>query len=359
MTFAPHLPPPSSSVAWHHKVQRLKIIALATVFGLLSGVSGAAVMLGWIWPAVGEGDTWAITRGPSAGLRGGELEPAARSELGERMVAVYRKAPAFGGTKLTYLNPQDKVGEAAVVSSDGWAVIMPPIFPGAYAEWRAVDKRGTIYRVEKFLEDRRSGLLFVKLAIAGGAEREHEQFKVVSFSAPPGYLEEVFVFNTGTWVRTTALSPRAESRADQHLDSAGFMGLQLAGDFPDGAWAANRQGRLLGFVYKNNLLPAEYVNRLLPQALQGQKITYPTLGAEGWYSAERPIVQSGETIAGFLVTKVVTRPNPLKVGDIVLTLNGQLISSEKIWYTKGEGKAMVKVLRGGKEIEVEVKIVEL
>ena len=97
----PHLPPKSSNVEAHRLWNRLKILLVIVVFSLLAGLSGASIMLGWIWPKFAEGDTW-ITSYTRPGLSRAQLEDRVREELSSRILGVYRGMGSINGAN--YLN---------------------------------------------------------------------------------------------------------------------------------------------------------------------------------------------------------------------------------------------------------------
>jgi hypothetical protein len=45
--FAPHIPPPSKSIAVHQAWQRIKILLLASILSLFAGAAAASVMVAW------------------------------------------------------------------------------------------------------------------------------------------------------------------------------------------------------------------------------------------------------------------------------------------------------------------------
>jgi len=87
-----------------------------------------------------------------------------------------------------------------------------------------------------------------------------------------------------------------------------------------------------------------------------QKIIYPTLGLEGWYSDEQSIAIAGQTVNGFFVSKGA---GELRAGDIIVEANGLLAENDKMWYNvKADEIIKLKVLRAGKNLDLEVKILE-
>lgn len=360
MPFPPHLPPPSSSIELHRRWGRLKIILIATAFGLLAGVSGASMALGWIWPGYGEGDTWATSRSLLAAGHGGMEEPI-RFELAERVAAVY-SALSAGAPKVSYLDHRNKIGDALIVSSDGWlAMAAPSGISVNLKEWRALTRSGRVYILAQAVFDRYSGLLYLKMALpahssAGGSA---EQFKIVSFNETSERPDDVYLLGEGQWTRALVVGERRYAAQKIHPESAPTALYALGVAFPRGALAVTGQGKIAGIVAADGgLLPSAAITRVLPAVLTSGKISYPTLGAEGWFSFESPLVVNGETAAGFFVSRA-GKASQLERGDLITELNGEFINPDSLWYNKGREKVRVKVQRSGKIIELESTIFSL
>ena len=76
--YPPHLPPPSCNLETHRRLRRLKILGAATFFGLIAGLTGASMMIAWIWPGYGGGDLWVVTEQTRSPLYRAQLEEIAQ-----------------------------------------------------------------------------------------------------------------------------------------------------------------------------------------------------------------------------------------------------------------------------------------
>ena len=116
-------------------------------------------------------------------------------------------------------------------------------------------------------------------------------------------------------------------------------------------------GRIL--TEKNSLLPSFYITRILSKLLSQQAISYPSLGVDGWFSEEQPIVFGKEWAQGFMVTNVWSAVNPLRRGDVLMEINGRIVSADNLWYIiSGDQTLNAKILRGGKTLDVVVKVTQ-
>lgn len=353
----PHLPPKSSSLEIHRLWQRLKLFLLVVVFGLIAGMSGASMMLGWIWPRFAEGDTW-ITSYTSPGLTRVQLENRIQEEISSRIVNVYRGSSSLNGT--SYLNK--KVGDGIILSSDGWLAMYQPNYDGNYKNLYVTTKDGQVLQSEKAQWDKYSGVLYVKI--------KDQQFKVVGFNDANSSLDNIFVFQNSHWYHGSALYPSLDYKIP-HLDSAPILSYSLSGSFSTGEVVINNQGRVVGFITeKNLLLPSFYITRILPKVLSRQTLSYPSLGVDGWFSEEQPIVsekpKSGtdpangsgirEKIQGFMVSNVWSASNPLRRGDVLAEINGRVVTADNLWYIiSGDQALNAKILRAGKTLELVLK----
>ena len=353
----PHLPPKSSSIEFHRLWQRLKSLLAVVVFGLIAGMSGASMLLGWIWPRFAEGDTW-ITSYARPGLTRAQLENRIQEEISSRIVSVHKGLFSLNGTN--YLNK--KIGDGIMLSSDGWFAIYQPNYNGNYKNLYVVSQDGQVRQPENALLDKYSGILYVKISAQGGSAsggKDYGQFKVAGFNDENSALDDIFIFHNSYWYHGAALYPSLNYLIP-HLDSAPLLSYSLNSPFNSGEVAINNQGRVVGFVTeKNSLLPSFYITRILSKLLSQQAISYPSLGVDGWFSEEQPIVFGKEWAQGFMVTNVWSAVNPLRRGDVLMEINGRIVSADNLWYIiSGDQTLNAKILRGGKTLDVVVKVTQ-
>lgn len=342
----PHLPPKTSNVEFHHLWKRLKWLLAIVLFSVVAGMSGASMMLGWIWPRFAEGDMW-VTSYTRPGLTRAQLESHIREEVSSRIVSVYKISSNINGAG--YLNK--KIGDGVILSSDGWLAMYQPNYDGAYKGLNVVAGDGKVWQPEKALWDKYSGILYIKIPDG--------QFKVAGFVDENSALDEVFIFHNSYWYHGSVLYPSLNYQIP-HLDSAPLVSYSLNGSFNVGEVAINNQGRIVGFITeKNLLLPSYYITRILPNVLNKQSLSYPSLGVDGWFSEEQTIVSDKTKITGFLVTNVWSAPNQLRRGDVIREINGRIVTTDNLWYIVSNSQTLnLKVLRAGKVIDVTVKLVQ-
>ena len=353
MVIPPHLPPPSCNIQSHHRWQRLKLLGAAAFFGLLAGLSGASMMLGWIWPLYGEGDVWSVAKSRST-LSRSQLEERVKLEVADRVATVYGAVSSVGVAN--YFNAKDKLAEAVIVSSDGWLVMSALSGRTDYKNWRVLLVDGSVYPLAKILADRYVGLVYLKLALGKDAAAGR-QFKVVSFGDKISPLDEVFAYQDKNWRYGWVQYPVYNSAGRARLDSAAGPSFALNGSFAPGAVVIGVQGRVLGFVSADGLLlPNSFLTRILPGVLSSQKISYPSLGAEGWFSEEQPIIIGTEKVNGFMVSRVWSAGSNLLRGDVILEINGYVATADNLWYNLSNQSVKLKIWRNGKIVEIESQV---
>lgn len=348
----PHLPVKTENPDTQRFIQRLKFLLFIVTISVLAGASGASMMLGWIWPRFAEGDMW-IASYTRPGLSRAQLENLIREETADRLVSVHRGSVAVG--EVNYFNK--KIGDGIMLSSDGWLAIYQPEYDGIYKNIYVVGNGGNVYQAASATWDKYSGMLYLKV--------KDDQFKVVEFVDENASFEDIFVWQDSNWYHGTVLHPVLHYKIS-HIDSAPVRQYALDSVFQSGQVAINNQGRVAGFITKDStLLPAQNIARILPKILNKQGLSYPSLGVEGWFSDEQTIFintsqsDEKERAEGFFVSSVWSSASVLRKGDLIIELNGRIVTVDNLWYIISSAQTVkAKIIRGGKIIELDVKIVQ-
>lgn len=356
----PHLPARASNLKAHRRWQRIQVLLLVVFFALIAGGTGAMMVLGWVWPGYGGGDAWVTSRQSRANLDREQPDELILKQMKERIFSVYKELSSLD--KISYLNQQNKLGEAVSVGSDGWLVMYLKDARSfySYKKWRALSAANALYKVDSALYDQYTRLAYFKISPAGATADDSNavQLKVVSFAENLNTDEYLTVFVNNNWHDTSLGELWRGVFKDTHLDSVINYAYDLTGGpFKPGAIVMNIRGRLAGFVTDDNqLLPSTGITRVLPQVLSQKKIVYPSFGAAGWFSGEQPIIVDTESLIGFAVKDVWSKSSVLRRGDIILEINGQAATDENLWYNLGEARPRLKVWRRDKIIELETPI---
>lgn len=347
--FPPHLPPPAKNIAFHRRGQELKWLLAACIVGLVAGFAGAAVLLGWVLPRYAEPEFGAVTlRGRTAGRP--ELAGEFAQGFRRQVVTFYRASKTVGAVAL--FTQAEKIGDALVVSSDGWVVLAAPLGEPA-GEWVALLPHGRTVRVVETLADPLAGVWYVKISVpTSSPEGPLRVAKFVSESPS----SDVFTWHASQTSPTTLAGRFIPPQSAAHLDSAYAIRLKTAIDPPPGSFLLTPQAEVLGLALADgSVLPATAVANQLPSLLTREELRYQTLGIEGWFTDEAAVTVAGIERSGFLVGRV--RPGTARFmrGDLITKLNGEVVSPEGWWYTlKNEDTVRVTVLRRGQELTWEI-----
>jgi hypothetical protein len=357
--FSPHLPAPSSNVERHRLWERIKFILLVSFLAIWAGGAAAIFVIGWLWPVSGGGDTWAISYSQSKAVRD-ELETAVRDSLKNQVVTIYSKTERFDDY-LMYATSKNKLGEAVVFSNDGWLAMYasPNLKTEIIKDLVVVMADGKTERIEKVVKDPYSPFVYLKATASTSAI----VWRPAEFD--DGIVgEEVFIMNTSdgsqmrSWYPTYIEQSYFYPAEQGHLDIVYKHRFQMSRPTTPGSITVSKQGRIVGFGDEGGyMIPGSIVSRQLSPILAGQTVSYPTLGVEGWFSQEQPIIFNHKVIAGFLVTKNAVKNSALQKGDIILEVNGQIVDPVKMWYTMGINKELrLSILRSGKRMDVRVPV---
>lgn len=359
MSFPPHLPAPACSLPRHRQWQRLKIIGVATFFGLAAGTTGAAVLLGWIWPGFGSEDVYLSAEHPNISSRQ-SVQNQAENRISEKVFALYQKSTVQNGVRV--LSPADHIADGVVGVTSGWLIAYVPNYDGRFQNWAIVGPTGALYRASNVLDDKRSGVVYVKIIRFDSTDSsaQAEQFKVATFGDTPQKFDDVFVYQGGEWLSTFSVGSTENTNGASQLDSVPVANSGLAASFKNGSLVIDASGDLIGFVVDDNaLLPISPLTSIFNAIENRTSVTYQTLGVEGWFSDNHPLFVNGEQVVGFLVNKTDVAKTLLRKGDVILEINGRPMTEENLWYTIGDKTVRLKVLRAGKEMEIEIAPVEL
>ncbi len=356
---APHLPSPKCDIKNHERWINIKCILAASFLGLLAGVSGASIALGWIWPSYGGGDTWIVSRGQSSSV-GSSLEEIVHKESTERVFSIYRNSTKIDS--LEYLPQSEKIAEAIAISSDGWLAMYvkenTPLITAS--KLRAFSSDGAVYQGEKYLFDSQTRIAYIKISRPVKTESEEAvttQFKVASFEEGDLNYQEIFIHENGDWHFTRTGYKKFFPAATLRLDSAPSYAYSLEGNFVPGSVAITGRGRAVGFVNDDNqLLPIAALTRIMPGVLSGQKIEYPSFGVSGWFTSVQPAISGNNQISGFVVANVWHKSSKLRRGDVIMEMNGQIVRDESLWYNIGDKQTTLTISRSGKVFDLVVEI---
>lgn len=357
-TYPPHLPPPACSIKQHRAVERLLVIGVAAFFGLVAGLAGSAMLIGW-------GSNWLLGTNQTSDTKllaapRDRLTDASRVDWDRQLVTIYSKISDSGG--IQYMADRDKIGQAVVLTAEGWLVLQYPHSSRGASDWQVLSGSGHTYSVQNVVADQRSGLLFLKIAVpvAAGSERSDTLTRAATFADMPLQGDVVYVQSGGEWQPAVVESLPRGVFGLPHLDSAPSQAVLLSRTFPNGSVVVSTEGKLIGLVAHDGLvLPSSAIIKLWPSVVKVQQAIYPTLGVEGWFDEEQPVLINGVRHAGFVVSSVVNPHSVLRRGDVVTEIHGEAVTGD-LWQAALENTVVpIKVLRGDATLDLTASVLQL
>lgn len=352
--FPPHLPSPMSSISQHRQWQGIKFILFITGFGFVAGVSGAAVLLGYIWPnLVAQNLDINQSKTVSSHIT---LDSRTAHDADERIVKIFRLADGVGGAQI--LNNGSFMGYGLVVSSDGWLATYNKNLPSNFNNWQVLFADGTVKNIVKIILDQVAGIAYLKVGNNKNANINFS-FKAATFyeqNTPP---DDVYVLQGGYWRRASVLEQNFGEATTAHLDSAPMAKYLIDGVFAAKLPVIDGQARFVGFMASpNEFISALAITRLLPAILSRGVVEYPSLGVDGWFNEEAPILVNGSRQSGFVISRV-WQNGVLKRGDVISEINGAVVNPGNWWYAvSGNSSVNIKIWRAGKTQNVSSKIIK-
>ncbi len=323
---------------------------------MAAGAVGALMVIGWVWPTLGEGDSWIIARSTII-PRSRSIEVSI-SKTTDTVFTLYQKSSRSG--LVTYLSESDKLSSAVMAVSEGWVVAYVPNYSGNFKDWRLIGSHGGVYTVTRVLFDDSVGMVYAKITALIATSVSPEQFKVATFNEVPSVYGDLYVYQDGAWFSTAYVDRAYEAVKDGHAETLFTGRYILQNSFKTGSLVADSQGRVVGFVENGTaVVPTIAIGRVLSGIEAKTKLTATGLGVQGWFSEEQPIVVSGVRRSGYLVAKVINKKSALKKGDIIVLVNGRSMEPDNLWYTNGDTSVRLQIWRDGKTVEIDAPVVTL
>src|SRR3989338_2595921 len=261
---APHLPPKSCSIRAH---QQLRLLPWAVFLLLVSALTSVAVSLSvvtWFLPSLIP-ETRVAPRGARV-LQEIAVDPILDRQIKQSMLTIYDKREKVDGA---FYTDAALVGRAALLSSDGWAVMHAGSAAARASFLEAVDHQGTVYPVESIVADPLSGLAYLK--VNGGGFRVMALFSWDA--APDGALWSFFL--DGYREAFLGEAEKNEGAEDVFAMYEPQYAFALLPGAPAGSVILTTRGELAGFAAADGqLIPSWMVGNQLPSVLSEGGVSY-------------------------------------------------------------------------------------
>ena len=350
MKNAPHLPPKTCRIDTYQRLQNIKWILLFAVFAFIAGGSAAIMFNAWLAPNYDFSAVW-TNNNPERSANKNQPASSLERQVRQRLLTIHDKRKKAGGE---FYSRESFVANAAIVSSDGWAVALVPNYSvGLEKNWEIMDYKRVIYQLERTTYDRLEHLLYFKV--------KGEGLRVFSFPRWEEVAVGMNLWSVGFagWQETFIKENSRMTDKNLFIIWQPQYNFQVADKIAAGDLLFNDQGELLaiggvGNTATHGWLVEEQIRALLAFG----KLSYRGLPWQGYF-VQGAMQEQVNNILGFYVEKSPTFASAVSVGkgDVIFKINGESLEQEKLaqqlWLAQDDFK--VTVLREGKEIEVAVK----
>lgn len=324
------------------------------VISILSGVSASVITDAWLAPNFIFSDAGLLSRRSIVDDSNAvplELDNIVR----QKVVSLYDKKSLLGGK---FYSDKGLIGQAAIVSSDGWAVMFDyfsnrNLLP---VDFEVIDNKGLVYNVERMVRDPVNDLVYVKFA-------SNSIFPVIDTASiydVPNIGGDIWALNYPLWEKVdfSAYLPDLSVSSYPIYDQTNVYKV-LNNDIKSGDLLFLPNGRLVGVVgSSNNILDLLVLEQNLLRIIEEKPIQLGVLVWEGYFVNQQIIDGTMQNMNGFYLVKSYPSDN-LNKGDIILEIQGQEVSSSKLkqQIIESPDNVEVKVFRSatGEEEIINVK----
>lgn len=267
---------------------------------------------------------------------------------------------------------ENAVGSGVVLTSDGWILSSPSLFSASDAAFASVVIGESAYPVASVVKDTKTNALFLKIDAAN--------LPVTGFGESAELLpgDPLFVIPARGSLRVTTLVSREPVGPLVSAAEVPIRRLALDLEVPavqSGAMVLNASGELVGILEDTTpatpsalALPFEALRPAIESLLREGKISRPYLGASVLDLSRavgiREDISRGFARGARIESVTVGSPSAiagLKIGDIIIALNDELITSERsldeLVAERAPGDIVAFTIdRGGVEQKIEVTL---
>lgn len=322
------------------------IVAVAVVAGIIGGAAAGSVMWRYTWERfideavddlAGDAGQQLVIQPRNVVVEHTDRVQAVAQEMRTHMVSLYPAQSAYrsswtqamGTTTEPFFayHPSELVGEALVVTNDGWLVTTAA---AAKAEQLvAVDQRGRSYRITTAVTDPVTGVRFLRAAEADWSAAPFAGADTVIAGAT---LVEIFGAQVASALVQEEVSGPVVRSSEQLY---GILKLEKA--FVPGAVAVRLNGEVAGLENgEGRVIPIQHITSALPALLGGEPFNRPRLGVH-YLSLSEAVTAT--PLAGALVSasasgSAVVSGSPaeragLAAGDVITVFGGDAINDSR------------------------------
>jgi serine protease Do len=295
-----------------------------------------------------------------------------KNDIQPVLVGIYRKKAATKNILDSVFLPEDYLGQAAVLTSDGWLISTQNT--NVVAKYNVVvTNTKKVYEIEKVVVDPVTNIVFIKINVQNLPVIKFTDFKEINSG------ESVVLYNNNLDKLELAqiLTKRykeIDSKYDfvsssQVLDRYILLDNRYNLDY-EGSAVFDFQGNVIGLLKSENLvIPISYIKPIISNVLKDEKIQRPYLGisyinlseVNGLLETQTQNQQYGALIWSNVAGKSIASDSPLfnvlAKGDIIISIENQKIDRDNdladllLEYKIGQ-EIKIKYIKDGQEKEL-------
>jgi len=347
---SPHLPAPTCNVSTRKNLNRLGLLFFVVFMAFVSGLSGAMIAVSWLYPTYQEGQ---IIRTSVVGRADLVPDAVLTIQTRQKILTIFDKRKKIDGK---FYGTEAIVNEAAVISSDGWAVAYLNNFvSGQEKNWELQDNQGNSYAVDKFAYDAVSSLLYLKVNGSGLRAMVFLNTKNLSKGTA------LWSFHNKNW-KNTVLGDYKNINANKkvYLIWLPQYEFSLSSELEAGSLVIDDNGQFVGFVGdKANLIGSVLIENQISSVLGSGTIKYFGLSESGYIIKSALKDNYWQDLLGYYIMDAggnYKTTLPLK-GDVIVNINNEPVDEYNIYrqILQAPNEFNLTVLRDGKEVELKVK----
>ena len=297
-----------------------------------------------------------------------------KNQLQTNTVGIYKKKLIPGSALNNIFLPTDYVGQAFILTSDGWLISSNESITAAGSQV-AVGYNKKIHEIEKVIKDSFTGLVFIKITAQNLSAAKLATFEKIR--------DGQFVYAYNSYSNQLSSANIAEKRhkeiktkfdfisSTRNLDKQILLTNDLAKGFGNSP-LLNLEGEVVAVLSAQDRgVPIYYISPIISQVLRGDEIKRPDLGINyidltrvyGLSEKERQGLEAGALISPDAKGVAVKADSPLagklRTGDIIISVENQKITRHKdltdilLEYKIGQ-TITLKYLRDNQENELDV-----
>jgi len=302
-----------------------------------------------------------------------------KNEIQPAVVAIFKKQQTNENLLDNVFLPQDFLGQAVVLTSDGW-LITTDKFINLANSGLVVSYNKRIYEIEKLVKDELSGLVFLKIPAQNLAVVKFAEFSELKdgqlIYVYNAYLNQLNIANIKSKTYQPVITKYDFVNSSESLSKTILINKDFSRDYAS-APMMNSQGQLVGFMANtktiNQAIPVNYLRPIISQILKDETIKRPYLGINylnlnqvfGIAEDDRQGQQEGALIITGKTGTAIEENSPLLdqlvAGDIITSIEDQKITADNdvidilLEYKTGQ-QISLKYLHDNQENEISITL---